>query len=136
MNMLGHLLSLYLYIFLGFMHQTAAELTFEEQAELNQAIIQKIHQKIPIFTAELDRLKQNVGSGKKSRKDEIRELQDSLDDKLNTLKEQENEKVELMMEWLNHRLNDVSTFNANTSELLTSKTRILELKSKLVTYSI
>ncbi|XP_046963245.1 uncharacterized protein LOC124532391 [Vanessa cardui] len=117
---------------LGLMHKTDAELTFDEQAELNQAIINKIQNKIPIFATELDKLKQNIGSGKKTRKNEIKDLQESLDDKLNTLKEQENEKVELMVEWLNHRLQEVSTFSNNSSELLTLKTRILELKSKIL----
>lgn len=112
------------------MHQTAAELTFDEQTELNQAIINKIQNKIPIFTSELEKIKQNIGTGKKSRKDQIKELQDSLDEKLNTLREQEDEKVELMMEWLDHRLHDVSTFSTSSSELLSLKTKILELKSK------
>lgn len=118
--------------FPGFMHQTATELSFEEQTELNTEIVNKIQNKIPTFTSELENLKQIMGAGKKSRKEQIKELQSSLDDKLNILKEQENEKVELMMEWLNHRVQDVSSFGTNTSEMLTLKTRILELKSKYV----
>lgn len=62
----------------------------------------------------------------------MKELRESLDQKLNTLQEQENEKVELMMEWLNHRINDFSGFNDNSSELLNLKTKILDLKSKYV----
>lgn len=114
----------------GFMHSTAAELTFDEQAELNQAIIHKIQNKLPTFTAELEHLKQTIASQKKSSQNQIKQLQESLDQKLNTLQEQENEKVELMMEWLNHRINDVSMFSDNSSEFLTLKTRILDLKSK------
>lgn len=71
-----------------------------------------------------------AGCGKKSRSEQVRELQESLDEKLNTLREQENEKVELMMEWLDHRLQDVSAFSTQATELVTLKTRILELKSK------
>ncbi|KAG6453590.1 hypothetical protein O3G_MSEX008229 [Manduca sexta] len=117
---------------LGFMHQTSAELSYEEQAELNQAIIQKIQNKIPTLTSELEHLKQTAVNGKKSRKEQMKELQEGLDDKLNTLQEQENEKVELMMEWLNHRLQEVTRFNDSSSELLTLKTRVLELKSKIL----
>lgn len=112
------------------MQQTATELSFDEQTDLNQAVINKIQNKIPMFTSELEKLKQNIGTGRKSRKDQIRELQNGLDEKLNILREQEDEKVELMMEWLDHRLHDVSNFNMNSSELLSLKTRILELKSK------
>lgn len=111
------------------MHQTSAELTFDEQAELNQTIIQKIQIKIPTFNTELENLKL-LSSTKKSHKEHIKELQESIDDKLNTIEEQENEKVELMMQWLNHRVRDVSGFCEDSSELLTLKTRILELKSK------
>lgn len=111
------------------MHQTAAELSFDEQAELNQSIIQKIQTKIPIFNAELQKLKQ-LNSTKKSQNEKIKELKESIDDKLNTIEEQENEKVELMMQWLNHRIRDVTGFSDDSSELLTLKTRILELKSK------
>lgn len=57
-------------------------------------------------------------------------MKESIDTKLNKLNDQENEKVELMMEWLNHRLLEVSKFNDDSSELLTLKTRVLELKSK------
>ncbi|KAM3967296.1 uncharacterized protein ACR2FA_011634 [Aphomia sociella] len=115
---------------LGFMHQTAADLTFDEQAELNQAIIHKIQTKIPAFTSELEKLQQTPY--KQSNKNQIKELQEHLDEKLNTLQEQETEKVELMMEWLNHRLNEVTKFSDNSSELLTLKTKILDLKSKIL----
>ncbi|XP_059049730.1 uncharacterized protein LOC131844785 [Achroia grisella] len=115
---------------LGYMQQTATDLTFEEQAELNQAIINKIQEKIPAFTSELDRLRQLTN--KQSNKHKIKELQENLDEKLNLLQEQENEKVELMMEWLNHRLNEVTKFSDNSSELLTLKTQILDLKSKIL----
>lgn len=37
-----------------------------------------------------------------------------------------------MMEWMEHRLQQVSLFSENSTELLTLKTRILELKSKYV----
>ncbi|XP_028171598.1 uncharacterized protein LOC114360923 [Ostrinia furnacalis] len=117
---------------LGFMHNTAAELNFEEQAELNQAIVHKIQNKLPTFTAELERLRQSTNNQKKSSQNQVQQLQESLDQKLNTLKEQENEKVELMMEWLNHRINDVSMFSDSSSEFLTLKTRILDLKSKIL----
>ncbi|XP_053603378.1 uncharacterized protein LOC128671154 [Plodia interpunctella] len=117
---------------LGFMHQTSAELTFEEQAELNQAIIQKIQHKIPALTSELERLKQTSTLNKKSHKDQIKELQNNLDDKLGTLQDQEAEKVELMMEWLTHRLQEVNKFSDNSTELLTLKTKILDMKSKIL----
>lgn len=114
----------------GFMHQTASEFTFDEQAEFNQAMIQKIQTKLPTFISELENLKQSTANSKKSNKSQIRDLQESLDEKMNTLEEQESEKVELMMEWLNHRLHDVLQFGNNSSEFLTLKTRILDLKSK------
>ncbi|XP_075971855.1 uncharacterized protein LOC142973749 [Anticarsia gemmatalis] len=117
---------------LGFMHQSASELTFDEQAEFNQAIIQKIAAKLPTFINELENLRQTSSNGKKSNKAQVTELQASLDDKLNTLEEQESEKVELMMEWLNHRLRDVTRFSNDSSELLTLKTKILDLKSKIL----
>ncbi|CAB3221100.1 unnamed protein product [Arctia plantaginis] len=117
---------------LGFMHQTASELTFDEQAEFNQAVIQKIQTKLPPFISELENLKQSTATGKKSNKTQIKDLQESLDEKMNTLEEQESEKVELMMEWLNHRLHDVTQFGNNSSEFLTLKTRILDLKSKIL----
>lgn len=47
----------------GFMHQTNTELTYEEQSELNQAIIQKIQTKLPAFNSELENLKQSVSTG-------------------------------------------------------------------------
>ncbi|KAJ0178652.1 hypothetical protein K1T71_005427 [Dendrolimus kikuchii] len=117
---------------LGFMHQTSTELTFEEQSELNQAIIQKIQTKLPAFNSELENLKQSASVGTNARKEKIKELQQNLDEQLNTLEQQESEKVELMMEWLNHRLQNVTKFNNNSSELLTLNTRILELKSKIL----
>ncbi|XP_026737299.1 uncharacterized protein LOC113500639 [Trichoplusia ni] len=116
---------------LGFMHQTAVELTFDEQAEFNQAVLQKIQTKLPKFIAELEHLRQSTNS-KKTQKSKMKELQDSIDDKLSTLEEQESEKVELMMEWLNHRLRDVTKFSDDSSELLTLKTKILDLKSKIL----
>ncbi|XP_045765537.1 uncharacterized protein LOC123867513 [Maniola jurtina] len=117
---------------LGVMHQTTTELTFDEQAELNQAVVNKINEKIPIFTAELEHLKQNTGNGTISHTEQVRELQESIDEKLNSLQEKEKEKVGLMMEWLNHQLQHVSTFNCQANELLTYKTKILELKSKIL----
>ncbi|CAG9794971.1 unnamed protein product [Diatraea saccharalis] len=118
---------------LGFMNQTASELTFDEQTELNQAIINKIHVKLPHFSAELENLKQKTtGIHNKTASDQMKELQQSLDEKINVLGDQENEKVELMMEWLNHRIHDVSRFSDDSSELLTLKTRILDLKSKIL----
>lgn len=116
-------------VFSGFMRQTSSELTFDEQAELNQYVIQKIQKKLPQFIAELENLKQ-LNNNQQSHKEKIKELQESIDDKLNTIEEQENEKVELMMQWLNHRVKDVTSFSNDSSELLTLKTRILELKSK------
>ncbi|KAF9798647.1 hypothetical protein SFRURICE_006977 [Spodoptera frugiperda] len=116
---------------LGFMHQSAAELTFDEQSEFNQAVLQKIQTKLPAFTAELEHLKQST-STTKPLKDVKKELQSSIDSKLSTLEEQESEKVELMMEWLNHRLRDVTKFSHDSSELLTLKTKILDLKSKIL----
>jgi methyl-accepting chemotaxis protein len=112
------------------MHQTATDLTFDEQAELNQGILHKIKTKLPQFIAKLEQLNQNISSHKKTHSDQIKELKESLDEKLNMLQEQENEKVELMMEWLNHRVYEVSQFSDNSSELLTLKTKILDLKSK------
>lgn len=117
---------------LGFMHQTSEDLTFEEQSELNQAIIQKIETKLPVFISDLEKLKRSALNGESSRSDKIKELRQSLDEKLTTLEEQESEKVELMMEWLNHRLHNVTKFNDNSSELLTLKITILELKSKIL----
>ncbi|CAK1599065.1 unnamed protein product [Parnassius mnemosyne] len=116
---------------LGVMHQTAVELTFDEQAELNQAIIQKIQNKLPDFIAELEHLKQNINK-EKVPKNQIKELQESVDNKLGTIQSQESEKVELMIEWINHRLHDVSKFSDTSSELLTLKTKILNLKSKIL----
>ncbi|RVE50482.1 hypothetical protein evm_004907 [Chilo suppressalis] len=118
---------------LGFMNHTASELSFDEQTELNQALINKIQTKLPQFVSELENLKQKTNSDhNKTTGDKIKELQQSLDEKINKLHEQENEKVELMMEWLNHRLYEVSRFSDDSSELLALKTRILDLKSKIL----
>lgn len=114
----------------GLMNQTAQELSFDEQTVLNQAIINTISHKLPKFTAELNQLSHANVDTTKSRQDKIKELQDNLDDQLKYLEEQENEKVELMMQWLNHRLQDVVKFGDSSSELLCVKTKMLELKSK------
>ncbi|XP_045494058.1 uncharacterized protein LOC123693138 [Colias croceus] len=116
---------------LGFMNQSVAELSFDEQVELNNAILHKIQSKLPEFNNELEKLQQSMGA-KNSRKAEMQTLQRSLDEKLNVLKEQEGEKVDLMMEWLNHRLQHVSTFSSNSTEHLTLKTKILEIKSRIL----
>ncbi|CAG4916824.1 unnamed protein product [Colias eurytheme] len=116
---------------LGFMNQSVAELTFDEQVELNNAILHKIQSKLPEFNNELEKLQQSMGA-KNSRKAEMQSLQRSLDEKLNVLKEQEGEKVDLMMEWLNHRLHHVSTFTSNSTKHLTLKTKILEMKSRIL----
>lgn len=116
------------------MNQTPTELTFDEQTELNEAILNRIQTKLPIYNTQLNQLQKAIGA-EKSRKDTIQELQKSLDDKISVLKEQENEKVDLMMEWLNHRLQYVSTFTNNTTELLTLKTKILEVKSRYMFHS-
>lgn len=113
------------------MNQTTTELTFDEQTELNEAILQKIQIKLPIYKAQLVQLQQATDI-KKIQKVTIQELQKSLDEKINVLKEQENEKVDLMMQWLNHRLQNVSTFTNNTTDLLTLKTKILEVKSRYI----
>ncbi|CAK1546250.1 unnamed protein product [Leptosia nina] len=120
---------------LGFVNQTSSELTFDEQGELNDAILNKIQTKLPKYIAQLEQLQKSSGD-KISHKQEIQELQKSLDEKLNVLREQENEKVDLMMEWLNHKLNHVSTFTNNTTELLTVKTKILEVKSRIMHLNI
>ncbi|KAJ8727722.1 hypothetical protein PYW07_001841 [Mythimna separata] len=116
---------------LGFMHQTAAELTFDEQSEFNQAVLHKIQTKLPAFISELEHLKQSTSS-KKPESDVKKELQASIDNKLNNLEEQESEKTELLMEWLNHRLRDVTQFSHDSSEVLTLKTKILDYKSKIL----
>ncbi|XP_050667684.1 uncharacterized protein LOC126967236 [Leptidea sinapis] len=115
----------------GIVHNECFDLTCDEQAELNQAIINKIQSKLPIYNAELEKIKESIGD-KKSRKEHIKELQESLNEKLNKLESQESEKVDLMMEWLNHKLTNVSSFNVNSNELLSMKTQILELKSKIL----
>lgn len=112
------------------MNQTSQELSFDEQTELNQAIINSIRRKLPKYTAELDQLSHANQNTSKTRQDKIKELQESLDDKLRCLEEQEDEKVDLMMQWLNHRLQDVVKFGDSSSDLLNLKTKILELKSK------
>lgn len=75
------------------MNQTARELTFEEQSELNQAIISRIQTKLPAYTSELEQLKHSTGDHRQAQNLKVKELQESLDDKLNTLQEQESEKV-------------------------------------------
>ncbi|XP_063360770.1 structural maintenance of chromosomes protein 4-like [Cydia amplana] len=117
---------------LGLMNQTTRELSYDEQSELMQAISAKIQGKLPAYIAELEQLKRTSLSSKDARKQKIQELQESLDEKVNTLQEQESEKVELMMEWLNHRLHDATKFSESSTELLTLKTRSLELKSKIL----
>ncbi|XP_061710933.1 uncharacterized protein LOC133520502 [Cydia pomonella] len=117
---------------LGLMNQTTRELSYDEQSELMQAISAKIQAKLPAYIAELEQLKRTSLASKDARKQKIQELQESLDEKLNTLQEQESEKVELMMEWLNHRLHDATKFSESSTELLTLKTRSLELKSKIL----
>lgn len=117
---------------LGFMHQTTAELSFDEQLEFNEAIIQRIQTKLPMLISELENIKKTTVNCKKDNKSQIKELQANIDDKLNTLEAQESEKVELMMEWLNHRIQDVTWFSNESSELLTLKTKILDLKSKIL----
>uniref|UniRef100_A0A1E1WD45 Uncharacterized protein n=1 Tax=Pectinophora gossypiella TaxID=13191 RepID=A0A1E1WD45_PECGO len=116
---------------LGFMHQTEAELTYDEQVELNQAFIDKIEKKLPECTAELEQLKQTSDSCIKCREEQLKELKDR-DSKLDLLQEQESEKMDLMMEWLNFRIQGVSKFSDNSSELLALKTKILNLKSKIL----
>ncbi|CAH2070952.1 unnamed protein product, partial [Iphiclides podalirius] len=116
---------------LGVMHQSATELTFDEQSELNHAIVNKIQSKLPAFVVELDHLQQTLKM-KSSQGGEISNLRESLNDKFNSIQSQESEKVELMMEWINHRLHDVSKFSENSNELQTLKTKILDLKSKIL----
>ncbi|XP_068631368.1 uncharacterized protein [Battus philenor] len=116
---------------LGVVHKTSCELTFNEQSELNHAIIQMIQKKLPGIIAAMEKLNQSYIS-QKSRKDQINKLQEGLNEKLGTIQSQENEKVELMLEWMNHRLYDVTKYGENSSELLTLKTKILEQKSKIL----
>ncbi|KPJ05989.1 hypothetical protein RR48_14431 [Papilio machaon] len=120
---------------LGVLHQTSSELTFDEQAELNQAIIHKIQSKLPTFTAELEHLKKSRDT-QASNKNQIKELRESINEKLSMLEEQENEKTDLMMDWINHRLQDVLKFSENSSELLTLKTKIIDLKSQILNLQI
>lgn len=77
------------------MHKTKTELTYDEQAELNQAIIHKIQSDLPKLQIELNKIKQTACMGKKDREQKIKDLRRSLDNKLDTLEEQENEKVVL-----------------------------------------
>lgn len=56
------------------MHQSAAELSFDEQTEFNQAVLQKIQTKLPAFTSELEHLKQSTSTNK-PQNDEKKELQ-------------------------------------------------------------
>lgn len=116
-------------LFPGVLHQTASELSFDEQSELNQAIIQKIQSKLTTLIAELGHLKQSRDV-QASNKNQIKELRESINNKLSILEEQENHKTDLMMDWINHRLQDVLKFSENSSELLTLKTKIIDLKSQ------
>lgn len=81
------------------MQQTSTELSFDEQTELNQAIINKIQIKIPKLKEELETCtigicgKRGEQNKRRSRQECFAELQDSLDQKLDVLQEQENEKV-------------------------------------------
>lgn len=45
----------------GFTHSVGTELTYDEQAELNQALIQRIQDKIPKLTSELEQLTEPKG---------------------------------------------------------------------------
>lgn len=117
---------------LGVLKHISTELTFEEQIELNEVFLQKIQNKLPVLVTQLEQLKLSRHTSNESKKEQIKALKESIDTKLNKLNDQENEKVELMMEWLNHRLLEVSKFNDDSSELLTLKTRVLELKSKIL----
>lgn len=67
---------------------------------------------------------------RKSRKEQIKDLQESLDAKLKILEEQESEKVDIMMQWLNHRVHHIMKYEEDSTELLTVKTKILEVKSQ------
>lgn len=111
------------------MHQSAAELTFDEQVELNQAIISKIEKRLPACNTELENLKKTQEKFKNIKMEHLKELRDR-DSHLDRLQEQESEKMELMLEWLNHRIHGVSQFSYNSSELFALKTKITNLKSK------
>ncbi|CAG9132116.1 hypothetical protein JYU34_006710 [Plutella xylostella] len=115
---------------LGFTHSVGTELTYDEQAELNQALIQRIQDKIPKLTSELEQLTEP--KDRKSRKEQIKDLQESLDAKLKILEEQESEKVDIMMQWLNHRVHHIMKYEEDSTELLTVKTKILEVKSHIL----
>ena len=56
------------------MHQSAAELSFDEQTEFNQAVLKKIQTKLPAFTTELEHLKQSTTT-KKPLSEQKKELQ-------------------------------------------------------------
>lgn len=117
------------YIFTGVLHQSGTELSFDEQTELNQAIVQKIQTKLPEFIAELGFVQQTVNT-KPSEEDRIQQLRESLNEKLDTIQNQESKKVELMMEWIDHRFQDVSKFSENSCVLQTLKTINLDYKSE------
>lgn len=111
------------------MRQSSAELTFDEQVELNQAIISKIEKRLPACKTELEKLKKTQENCKNFKIEKMKELKER-DSHLDTLQKQQSEKMELMMEWLNHRIQGVSQFNYNSSELFSLKTKILNLKSE------
>lgn len=117
------------FIISGFMHQSTAELTFDEQVELNQAIISKIEKRLPAYNTELEKLKKSQENCKHFKTEQMQELKER-DSHLDKLQEQESEKMELMLEWLNHRIRGVSQFSYNSSELFALKTKISNLKSK------
>ncbi|KAJ2952018.1 hypothetical protein O0L34_g4278 [Tuta absoluta] len=116
---------------LGFMHQTSNELTYDEQAELNQAFIDNIEKKLPTCINELENLKKTSEAYAKCREDQRKELKER-DDQLDMLREQESEQMELMMEWLNHRIQGITKYGDNSTELLGLKAKILNLKSKIL----
>lgn len=111
------------------MHQSAAELTLDEQVELHQAIISKIEKRLPACKSELAKLRKTQENCKNFKMEHMKELRER-DSHLDRLQEQESEKMELMLEWLNHRIHGVSQFSYNSSELFTLKTKISNLKSK------
>ncbi|KAL4706797.1 hypothetical protein ACJJTC_018178 [Scirpophaga incertulas] len=120
---------------LGFMQDSSVELTFEEQVDLNQAILDKIYTKLPLLTVELDKLKNGSTNSQQtnvSYKDQKIQLWESLLSKITTIQEQENYKMQLMTEWLDYRVNEVTKFSASSCEFMTLKTEILDTKSKIL----
>ncbi|KAI5646566.1 hypothetical protein NE865_01499 [Phthorimaea operculella] len=116
---------------LGFMHQTTSELTYDEQADLNQAFIENIEKKLPACINELENLRKTSQAYVKCREDYKKELK-ARDDQLDMLKDQESEQMELMMEWLNHRIHGITKYGDNSTELLGLKAKILNLKAKIL----